>query len=125
MNNIIIFASIFIIGEIVVNFSVFKYLKKYFRFNEKKANSENETTKPFLGMDLSKFKGILERLTLFFCLVIGLSQVLIVFGALKIATRLDKTKEITNDYFLIGNFISILIGAIYYYLQIKLSHYLL
>jgi hypothetical protein len=125
MNNIIIFASIFIIGEIVVNFSVFKYLKKYFRFNEKKANSENETTKPFLGMELSKFKGILERLTLFFCLVIGLSQVLIVFGALKIATRLDKTKEITNDYFLIGNFISILIGAIYYYLQIKLSHYLL
>jgi hypothetical protein len=123
MNNIIIFGSIFIIGEIVVNFSVFKYLKKYFRFNEKKANSENETAKPFLGMDLSKFKGILERLTLMFCLVIGLSQVLIVFGALKIATRLDKTKEITNDYFLIGNFISILIGAIYYYLYLKLSYY--
>jgi hypothetical protein len=59
MNNIIIFASIFIIGEIVVNFSVFKYLKKYFRFNEKKENSENGTTKPFLEMDLSKFKGIL------------------------------------------------------------------
>lgn len=117
MKSAIIFTLIFFIGELLVNFSIFKYLKKYFQFNEQKANRENDTFKPFLGIRLSIFKGILERLTIFFCLVISLPQVLIVFGALKIGTRLDKTKEITNDYFLIGNFISILIGAIYYYLH--------
>lgn len=117
MKSAIIFTLIFFIGELLVNFSIFKYLKKYFQFNEQKANRENDTFKPFLGIRLSIFKGILERLTIFFCLVISLPQVLIVFGALKIGTRLDKTKEITNDYFLIGNFISILISAIYYYLH--------
>ena len=105
----------------LVNFSVFKYLKRYFQFNERKANSEKSSSKPFLGMDLSIVKGILERFTIYFCLVIGLPQVLIVFGAIKIGTRLEKTKEVTNDYFLVGNFISILTSAIYFYLYLKVA----
>lgn len=64
-------------------------------------------SKPFLGMDISVFKGILERFVIFFCLSIGIQQILIVFGALKIGTRLvnQKTNTISNDYFLIGNLI--------------------
>ena len=118
MESVVIFTAIFLIGELIMNLLIFKYLKKYFKFNERKANAENHNTKPFLGLDLSIFKGLLERFTLYFCLTIGLSQILIVYGALKIGTRLDKSQEIPNDYFLVGNFTSILISSIYYYLHL-------
>ena len=121
MKTITLFFLIFLFGKLIMNFFVFKYLKKYFDFNEQRANAENKVFKPFIGMELSLFKGLLERFTIYFCLVINLSQILIVFGALKIGTRLDKTKEITNDYFLVGNFISILTSAIYYYAYDTLS----
>jgi len=121
MKSLIVFILTFLIGELLINFSVFKYLKRYFKYDERKANSEENSSKPFLGLDLSIVKGILERFTIYFCLVIGLPQVLIVFGAIKIGTRLEKTKEVTNDYFLVGNFISILTSAIYFYLYLKIT----
>ncbi len=103
-----------------MNFTLFSYLKKYFGFNERIANQENKTNKPFLGFNLSVFKGLLERFVIYMCLVLGISQVLIVFGAIKIGTRLDKTKEVTNDYFLIGNFCSILIAVLYFFIFNKI-----
>jgi hypothetical protein len=121
MKSLIVFILTFLIGELLINFSVFKYLKRYFQYDERKANSEENSSKPFQGMDLSIVNGILERFTIYFCLVIGLPQVLIVFGAIKIGTRLEKTKEVTNDYFLVGNFISILTSAIYFYLYLKIT----
>lgn len=62
--------------------------------------------------NLAIFRGILERLVLFVGLLNNYASVLIVFGALKIGTRLheDNKCPITNDYFLIGNLLTILIA---------------
>ena len=100
----IVLILIFIVGELVVNYSLFRYFKKYFFIQEFKENA-----KPFLGFDISTFKGMLERLVLFIALILNLSQILIVFGALKIGSRFDKSQKVLNDYFIIGNFTSILI----------------
>ena len=58
-------------------------------------------------------KGILERVFLVAGILFGYPHVITAFGALKIGTRLheDQKSKISNDYFLIGNFISIL-GAL-------------
>lgn len=111
--KIITFLTIFIIGELLMNITFFRYLKKYFNLSENDIEKENKTHKPFLFFHVSIFKGLLERFILYLCLVIGLTQILIVFGALKIGTRIDKNIEIKNDYFLIGNFTSILTAVCY------------
>lgn len=55
-------------------------------------------------------KGILERLLLYVAFIHGYPQMLIAFGAMKLGTRLhpEKDADISNNYFLIGNFLSIL-----------------
>lgn len=121
ISHILIFLSIFILGEILMNYTFFPYLKSYFNFKESDANRENETSKPFLGLPISIFKGALERFIVYLFLCINLSQILIVFGALKIGTRIDKNEKIKNDYFLIGNFSSLFIAVMYYYLFMKLQ----
>ncbi len=122
MTNLVLFLAIFLLGELIINRTVFRFLKNYFQFKEGTTQDENPSNKPILGLPLSVVKGLLERFTIYFSLVAGLSQILIVFGALKIGTRLDKTKEITNDYFLLGNFVSILVTVGYYVLYLKLTN---
>ena len=56
----------------------------------------------------SIFKGVLERLFLIIGLLAGYPQVIIAFGAIKIGTRFQKDSKISNDYFIIGNFTSLL-----------------
>ncbi len=60
------------------------------------------------------FKGILERLVLFTALIHGYPQMLIAFGAMKLGTRLheEQGSVISNTYFLVGNFLSILLAMI-------------
>lgn len=54
--------------------------------------------------------GVLERLFLYVGLMQGFGQSLILFGALKIGTRLKNEEDkISNDYFLVGNIISVLL----------------
>ena len=62
---------------------------------------------------LSISKGILERLFLITGLLSGYPQVIIAFGAIKIGTRFQKNTKISNDYFLIGNFVSMLTALVY------------
>ncbi|OGR29278.1 MAG: hypothetical protein A2X79_08375 [Desulfuromonadaceae bacterium GWB2_53_15] len=66
----------------------------------------------FKKPDIETFKGILERLVLFTGLTGGYSTVLVMFGALKLGTRLhDETdKIVSNNYFLIGNLLSAFIA---------------
>lgn len=59
-------------------------------------------------------RGVLERAFLFIILLINLPQALAFFGALKIATRLKDDDKVSNDYFLVGNLISVLIVIGYY-----------
>lgn len=57
-------------------------------------------------------KGMFERIVLIVGLLQGIPQIVIAFGALKIGTRLHDSSKISNDYFLIGNLLSILIALI-------------
>lgn len=116
-----IYLGIFTLGEIVFNLTWFRYLKSYFQFQEIKkdgvvANEEINTPVKFLMFNLSTFKGFLERFTISIGLILGLASILIVFGAIKLGTRFKDDQDIKNDYFLIGNFSSILIAIFYYYL---------
>jgi hypothetical protein len=110
--NPIVFFVIFIIGELLINTTFFPYLKRYF---EDKNKSGDNSDKKIFNIEISTFKGLLERFVIYFALTINLSQILIVYGALKIGTRFEKNDKIKNDYFLIGNFTSILLSIIYFY----------
>lgn len=63
----------------------------------------------------SLFKGILERIFLVVGMLFGYPHVITAFGALKIGTRLHdaQNSKISNDYFLIGNFVSLLAAITY------------
>ncbi len=69
---------------------------------------------------LSVFKGLLERIFLITGLLLGFPQVIIAFGALKIGTRFQRNSKISNDYFLIGNFISLMAALIFSQLAVLL-----
>lgn len=62
----------------------------------------------------SIFKGILERFVLLTALIHDYPQILIAFAAMKLGTRLheEQNTEISNTFFLTGNFISILLAMI-------------
>jgi len=62
---------------------------------------------------LSVFKGVLERIFVISGLMLGYPHVIIAFGALIIGTRFQGTSRISNDYFLIGNFISLLAALLF------------
>ena len=62
----------------------------------------------------SIIKGIVERMFIFFSLIYNLPHALTVLGALKIATRIKDENRISNDYFLIGNLLSISLAIAYF-----------
>lgn len=62
---------------------------------------------------ISIFKGVLERIFLITGLLLGYPHVIIAFGALKIGTRFQRNNQVSNDYFLIGNFISLLTALLF------------
>lgn len=116
--NAITALSIFITGEYIVNRFVFKKLKeKYSRLP--KAEPEIR----ILGFSESIFRGIIERLVLYTALYYQFAPILVVFGALKLGTRIKEEKEhVSNSYFLIGNFTSILIAIVYVVLYLRLQN---
>jgi hypothetical protein len=102
MNEIEIlpFIKAFSIVEIMA-VPVFYFVRKFFK--DPSIKNHNQTT--------AAIKGSFERLVLVVGLLLGQSSILSFFGALKIATRLDadKSNKISNDYFLTGNLLSILL----------------
>jgi hypothetical protein len=88
-----------------------------------------------IGFDFkSIIKGIIERLFLFVSLVSNYPHALTFFSALKLATRLKhnetpQTENKFNDYYLIGNLISVAVAIGYVYIyqnfdKIKVLHQL-
>jgi hypothetical protein len=67
------------------------------------------------ALKASTARGILERVVLYTGLLYGFPQILIAFGALKLGTRLheDQGSEISNNYFLVGNLISMFLAMLY------------
>ena len=114
MNKTTIFFLIFLFGEIVANlgfiFIVNPLMKKDVEILKKSK---------WKGV----YKGILERFLLFLGMINGITMILLFFGALKIGTRLesDKDSKVSNDYFLIGNLISVLFVIFYYLLYNRLN----
>ena len=68
-------------------------------------------------------KGVIERVFLVTALANEYTQALVLFGALKLGTRLTDPKKAEsggyNDYFLIGNLLSVLSAIIFVYLYKK------
>jgi hypothetical protein len=63
----------------------------------------------------SIIKGLIERAFVLTTLWFGLSSALTLLGALKIATRIkDNEDKVSNDFFLLGNLISVLFGVLYF-----------
>lgn len=100
-------------GGEIIGLMLFALLKKYIGPPIKSRANKTST-----------IKGILERLTMLIGLIHGFPQILIAFGAIKLGTRLHEEKEceISNNYFLIGNLISILLAMIYAVIVKMLSH---
>jgi hypothetical protein len=96
-------ALIFIVGELV-SIPIFALLKTAMKLPK---------TSP--ARKASIVKGMLERGVMYIGLLYGFPHILIAFGALKIGTRLheDKATKISNNYFLVGNLISILLSMLY------------
>ncbi|WP_237390670.1 hypothetical protein [Fulvivirga sediminis] len=68
----------------------------------------------------SVVKGMAERAFITFTMINGITQSLTLFAALKIATRIkDEENKISNDYYLLGNLLSITLAIIYSQLIIK------
>ena len=64
----------------------------------------------------SILKGLLERTFIVVSPYLNITQSLTLLGALKIATRIkDGEDGVSNDFFLIGNLISVLFGIGYLY----------
>ncbi|RUA33088.1 MAG: hypothetical protein DSY77_10965 [Bacteroidetes bacterium] len=61
----------------------------------------------------SIMKGILERAFICFSLLVGYPHVLTLFAALKIATRIKDDSKISNDYYFIGNLVSVSLAILY------------
>jgi hypothetical protein len=100
MRNLLMYVLVFIGGDVVAAV-VFYIVRKALSKEQDKGVAR-----------LAIFKGILERLVLYVGLLNTFTSVLIVFGALKIGTRLheDNKCPVSNDYFLIGNLLNILIA---------------
>lgn len=109
--NLLKFIAFFICAEILLG--IF-----YYAITPKSIRTTEIDHKSFL-------KGIVERLFLMVSLINGFPHALTLFGALKLATRLkrdnqDKIKESTyNDFYLVGNFISVMMAILYNFLYLE------
>ncbi len=108
--NYLFVILIFVAGE-SVGYFIFLSVRRKLGRDERSKNK-----RPVL-------KGILERLMLYVGLLHGFPQILIAFAALKLGTRFreDEENRISNDYFLIGNLISILLAMIYSIVALSLA----
>ncbi|MEM7036161.1 MAG: hypothetical protein AAF570_04205 [Bacteroidota bacterium] len=103
LHQITAFLIILIVGEILVHLLFQQKLNP--RFGVPKAKRGD-----------AQLKGHLERFLLYLSFVNNLAPVVIALGTLKIGTRLtaDKDDKVKNDFFLIGNVISITFAVLYF-----------
>lgn len=100
--------SAFLIAETIAGI-LFFFVRRW-----AKAQEKHEAQHKLFGISPMLFKGVLERILIYVGLLSSFPQVLIVLGALKVATRIKYEDHISNDYFLIGNLLSITIAIATY-----------
>ena len=111
MKNLLLFLTIFILIEIILGIFYFFITPKQLKSKE-------------IIDYRSILKGVVERLFLMISLINGYPHILTLFGALKLATRLKRKsvnenqelESLYNDFYLVGNFISVLVSILYVYL---------
>jgi hypothetical protein len=102
---LLIFAGLFLVCEAVSAFFFQATARVYYRK---------------MGMDFRSIaKGVLERMFLVISMLNGYPQALTFFSAVKLATRLkhkeaqQENEDRFNDYYLIGNMVSVMIAMGY------------
>ncbi len=112
MNNVFLFFIILSIAEIVLAF-IFAAIAQIFYQK--------------IGLNFkSILKGFIERCFLFITLLNDYPHALTLFSALKLATRLKhkdidaETENRFNDFYLIGNMVSVIVAITYVWLYKKL-----
>lgn len=85
---------LFYMGSEVAAYFVFRGVRRHYL-------GEYGSTRPM-------WNGIIERVFLYLCILTAVYHGLTLFGALKIGTRIKADEnKVSNDYFLIGNMISV------------------
>lgn len=85
---------LFYLGSELIAYFVFRRVRKHYL-------GEYGSTRPM-------WNGIIERVFLYLCILTQVYHGLTLFGALKIGTRIKADdNKVSNDYFLIGNMISV------------------
>ena len=102
------FIGILIVGELIIHVLLF-LISKFI----------GKTSKDKISWT-SILKGVLERTFIVVSLHFKMTQSLTLLGALKIATRIKDEDKVSNDFFLIGNLVSVLFGIGYYIVLIDL-----
>ncbi len=93
MPQTISFLVLYLISELIA-FFVFRRVRKHFLGG--------------YGSARPMWNGIIERFFLYLCILTGIYHGFTLFGALKIGTRIKADEnKVSNDYFLIGNMISV------------------
>ncbi len=96
-------AGFLIAGEVIIHVLFFAIAKMIGKSSKDRVST------------VSILKGMLERIFVVVSLRFGMTQSLTLLGALKIATRIkDSEDKVSNDFFVIGNLISVLFGISYY-----------
>lgn len=98
---------------------IFSILNAHYLPNSEGYNKyENLNFKDAFKKDVKAFtsdnvKGIIERIFLILGIGNGLGQVIIAFSAIKLGTRINNSCKVTQDYFVIGNLISLISSIIF------------
>jgi hypothetical protein len=109
MNPIATYVGLLLSGEIVIHLLLYVISRSIGNPNRDRINVA------------TILKGVLERTFVTIVLILGLPSALTVLGALKIATRIkDEESKVSNDFFLMGNLISIIFGIIYFLVYVEL-----
>jgi hypothetical protein len=97
---------VIVVGELILH-ALLVWISKFIGKSSKDKKDKLSRT--------SVLKGILERAFILVCLFNSMAAALSLLGALKIATRIkDEENKISNDFFLIGNLVSILFAVAYF-----------
>ncbi len=113
MNKLILLLILFVISEALIAFFFAVTAQLFYKK---------------IGFDFkSIIKGVVERLFLLISLVSNYPHALTFFSALKLATRLKhnetpQTENKFNDYYLIGNLISVAVAIGYVYIYQNFDH---
>lgn len=105
--SVVTTAVLFALSELVLFFLLFRLLARRF------LQPDPETPPRVTATDFAK--GALERLVVAYGLFLDLPHILTLFGALKLGTRLKTETETPqfNNFFLIGNLVSVLVAMLY------------